>query len=89
MEGAGQENAVPTCPPAHQMNGASVVEGVDGGRAVRSQFRFRNMEYGKGSFSALTFALWQADRSPWTQDQLQDQSGCQKPRVFSLSYCIE
>ena len=41
------------------------------------------------SFSALTFALWQAGRNPWTQDQLQDQSGCQKPRVFSLSYCIE
>ena len=24
------------------------------------------------SFSALTFALWQAGRNPWTQDQLQD-----------------
>ena len=24
------------------------MEGVDGGRAARSQFRFRSMEYGKG-----------------------------------------
>ena len=31
-----------------QMNGPSVMEGVDGGRAARSQFRFRSMEYGKG-----------------------------------------
>lgn len=59
MEGAGQENAVPPRPPAHQMNGASVVEGVDGGRAVRSQFRFRNMEYGKGQ------PLWRCQVGNW------------------------
>lgn len=40
------------------------------------------------ALSALTFALWQAGRSPWTQDQLQDRAGAEA-EVFSLSDCIE
>lgn len=57
MEEAGQENAGVFFAP--QMNGASVMEGVDGGRTVRSQLRFRNMEYGKGQ------PLWRCQAGSW------------------------